>query len=89
MNMKTSISAIVLLLSSSAGWACDLCKAKQPKGLENITHGQGPTGNMDYVIMYSAIVMVGYALVMSVWYLIRPKEQKRDRIKNSILDDLQ
>ncbi|AOR27936.1 hypothetical protein FORMB_08850 [Formosa sp. Hel1_33_131] len=72
---------------SNAGFACEVCKAKQPKGFENLTHGEGPQGNIDYFIMYSAAVIVGYTLIMSVKYLVKPKENNRDHIKNLILND--
>lgn len=64
--------------------ACDLCKKNQPKGLENITHGTGPTGHMDYVIIWSAIIIVFVALFLSVKYLVNPKETSPSHIKNRI-----
>lgn len=77
---------IILLLNSKshASTMCDLCKAKQPKGFENITHGEGPEGNIDYIIMYSAILIVGYTLFMSIKYLANPKEKKESHIKNIV-----
>ncbi|WP_346882650.1 hypothetical protein [uncultured Algibacter sp.] len=67
--------------------ACPLCEKNQPKGFENITHGQGPEGNIDYVIMYSAILIVGYTLIMSLKYLIKPKERESSHIKNLVLNE--
>jgi len=72
---------------SNAGYACEVCKAKQPKGFENLTHGEGPQGNIDYFIMYSAILIVGYTLIMSVKYLINPKEKNQRHIKNIVLNE--
>ena len=72
---------------SNISAACEVCKAKQPKGFENLTHGEGPQGNLDYFIMYSAIIIVGYTLIMSVKYLVKPKESNRSHIKNLILND--
>ena len=72
---------------SNAGYACEVCKAKQPKGFENLTHGEGPQGNIDYLIMYSAILIVGYTLIMSVKYLINPKEKNQRHIKNIVLNE--
>ncbi|WP_299255612.1 hypothetical protein [uncultured Aquimarina sp.] len=85
--MKTKIITFLLLLKCAISFACDLCKKNQPKGFENITHGDGPQDNIDYIIMYSAIVIVGYTLIMSLKYLIRPKENESNHIKNLILDN--
>lgn len=85
--MKTKITTFILLFISSASFACELCKKNQPKGFENITHGNGPEGNIDYIIMYSAIVIVGYTLIMSVYYLIKPKEKESSHIKNLVIDE--
>lgn len=66
--------------------ACDLCKKNQPKGFENITHGEGPTGNVDYIITWSAIILVAITLFLSIKYLVRPKENRPDHIKNIVWD---
>ena len=66
---------------------CPMCKSNQPKGFENITHGEGPEGNLDYIIMYGAIVIVGYTLFMSIKYLANPKEKQASHIKNLVLDE--
>ncbi|HET8736514.1 MAG TPA: hypothetical protein VFM69_07935 [Pricia sp.] len=66
--------------------ACDLCKENQPKGLENITHGEGPSGNIDYIITWSAVILVAITLFFSVKYLVRPKENDPDHIKNIVWD---
>ena len=67
--------------------ACDLCKANQPKGFENLTHGEGPQGNVDYIIMVIAIIIVGYTLIMSIKYLARPKETENNHVKNLVVGD--
>ena len=46
--MKNKLIIIIALVMSNAGFACEVCKAKQPKGFENLTHGEGPQGNIDY-----------------------------------------
>jgi len=78
---------IITFLFSVVALACPVCDAKQPKGFKNITHGEGPEGNIDYLIMYSAIIIVGYTLIMSVKYLTFPKEHKHNEIKNSVIKD--
>jgi len=85
--MKNKLFTIVALFMSAAGAACDLCKAKQPKGFENITHGQGPEGNLDYIIMLIAVIIVGFTLIMSVKYLIQPKEKNENHIKNLVINE--
>ncbi len=85
--MKKSINSLIffLILDLNMGYACDLCKKNQPKGLENVTHGTGPTGIIDYVITWSAIMIVGFTLFYSIKYLVNPKENDPSHIKNSIL----
>lgn len=85
--MKNKLFTIVLVFISTVSLACPLCESKQPKGFENITHGQGPEGNLDYIIMLIAIVIVGFTLIMSIKYLIKPKENNADHIKNLVLND--
>jgi hypothetical protein len=85
--MKNTLLTITAFLISAVCLACPVCKEKQPAGFENITHGSGPEGNWDYVIMYAAIVIVGYTLIMSIKYLIKPNETNKDHIKNLILDN--
>lgn len=85
--MKHKIPTIIALLISATSMACDLCKTKQPKGFENITHGEGPEGNLDYIIMIIAVVIVGYTLIMSIKYLVKPNEKNVDHIKNLVLNE--
>lgn len=66
--------------------ACDVCQNNQPKVLKNITHGTGPQGNIDYVIIWSALIIVALTLFFSLKYLIRPNENACDHIKNSIIE---
>lgn len=84
---KTAITSFVLLLTNfSSALACEVCKKNQPKVLENITHGSGPTGTIDYIITWSAVVIVTITLVMSIRFLIRPKETGVDHIKNIVMN---
>ena len=85
--MKNEFFISIAFLISELGFACELCKSKQPNGLENITHGKGPEGNLDFIIMYSAIIIVGFTFIMSVKYLIKPKERNKNHIKNLVLND--
>lgn len=83
--MKKKIITFIILLISAVIIACPVCEGNQPKGFKNITHGQGPEGNIDYIIMFIAILIVGFTLIMSIKYLIKPKEDNKDHIKNLVV----
>ena len=87
MKKRALILTAVFLLSSNFTFACDLCKKNQPKGLENITHGNGPSGSLDYFIIWSAIIIVGVTLFLSIKYLIKPKETNPEHIKNIVKNE--
>ncbi|GJM33337.1 MAG: hypothetical protein DHS20C18_23380 [Saprospiraceae bacterium] len=81
------LSGLFLFAFSQNVLACDLCKKNQPKGLENITHGPGPSGTIDYIITWSAVIIVMVTLYLSLKFLIRPKENNPDHIKNIVLNE--
>jgi hypothetical protein len=78
----------ILFLNSHTALACDVCADNQPAGLENITHGEGPTAIWDYIISWGAVIIVGFTLVYSLKYLIKPKENSTSHIKNIVIDNL-
>lgn len=80
------ISVILLAALPSGLWACEVCQNNQPKILKNITHGTGPQGNTDYIIIWSAVVIVAATLFLSIKLLIRPKEAAPDHIKNITME---
>lgn len=84
---KVTVLTFFMLVAHQISFACELCKKNQPKGLENITHGTGPTGTLDYIITWTAVVIVSVTLFYSIKYLVKPKENNPDHIKNSILND--
>lgn len=87
--MKTRVLSLILLFLLPAVhsvFACELCKAEQPAGLKNITHGPGPSGSLDYFIMYSAAVIVAVTLFYSIKYMVKPQEDDPDHAKNIILE---
>lgn len=86
MKKITILFALLLITGWQSAFACELCKKNQPKLLENITHGTGPTGTLDYIIIWSAIVIVSVTLFMSIKYLVKPKETNADHIKNIVLN---
>ncbi|WP_234364123.1 hypothetical protein [Lunatibacter salilacus] len=85
-NLKTLLITLIIFLYAPISYACEVCKSNQPKMLENITHGQGPQGNVDYLITWSAAILVAFTLVFSVIYLVKPKENKPGHIKNIVLE---
>ncbi|MCO5233355.1 MAG: hypothetical protein LC105_00420 [Chitinophagales bacterium] len=72
--------------NSSILLACDVCQEKQPDILKGITHGVGPQGDTDYIIIWSAIFIVLATLYLSVKYLVNPKETAPDHIKNIVVE---
>lgn len=87
--MKKKILLLIGLFFSSQmlTFACDVCEKNQPKGFENITHGAGPSGNLDYFIIWGAVIIVGFTLFYSLKYLIKPKENNPDHIKNIVRNE--
>lgn len=85
--MRKFMLPIFVLVSAFPSLACEVCKKNQPKVLENITHGAGPTGTLDYIITWSALVIVTFTLFMSIRFLIKPKETSPDHIKNIVLNE--
>jgi len=86
-KIRKTLLTITALFISAIVLACPVCEGNQPKGFENITHGQGPDGNIDYVIMFVAIIIVGYTLIMSIKYLVKPKENNKNHIKNLVVNE--
>lgn len=84
--MKTLLLLAVGVLASIPGWACELCQANQPKALRNITHGTGPQGDLDWIIIWSAVVIVGVTLFLSLKFLIKPREDRPGHIKNIVVE---
>ena len=86
MKKLTVLFALLLITGWQTALACELCKKNQPKVLENITHGTGPTGTLDYIITWTAVVIVSVTLFLSIKYLVKPKETNADHIKNIVLN---
>ena len=83
--MKNKLILLIAFLYSNFFMACPACKKRQPEGLENITHGSGPEGTIDYMIIWVSIIIVTVTFILSVKYLINPNEKNINHIKNSIL----
>jgi len=71
--MRTYIITVLGILISGISHACELCKSHQPELLREVAHGMGPQGMMDYVIMWSSVVIVSVTLIVTILLLARPK----------------
>ncbi len=67
--------------------ACELCKEKQPKALAEITHGAGPNGTLDYIIIWSAVIIVSLTFFYSIKYLVKPEKADPQHIKNIVTQE--
>ncbi|HLS70697.1 MAG TPA: hypothetical protein VK027_03470 [Chitinophagaceae bacterium] len=84
---KIAFLISIFLLSIPYGlFACEVCEKNQPKVLQGVTHGAGPQGNIDYIITWSAVVIVGITLFYSLKFLIKPKEDNPEHIKNIVVE---
>jgi len=84
---KTLSLWLCFLLAGVPVFACEVCQRNQPKPLKGITHGIGPTGNLDYIIIGIASVIVIIAFILSIKFLIWPKEKNTSHIKNIVLNE--
>lgn len=86
-KIATIVSGLLFSISNSA-MACELCKENQPKVLRSVSHGAGPQGNIDYIIIWTAAVLVGIALFFSLKYLIKPNEDGKSHVKNIVIENI-
>ena len=77
---KLSILIVLLLIQNIGSFACTVCKSQQPKVLQGITHGTGPGGTLDYIIISGAAVLVLVTLILSIRFLVRPGETDPNHI---------
>jgi hypothetical protein len=68
-NLLTLLATLLLALPALA---CPLCAKNQPKGFANITHGVGPGGPFDYVMLYGSIAVVVFTMGLFLHFLVRP-----------------
>lgn len=85
--MRRIYLTVSLLLNALWLLACPVCERNQPKILQGITHGAGPQGKWDYVIIWVAVAIVLCTLFFSVKWLIRPGEKSDQHIKRFILNN--
>ena len=84
--MKKILLSVFAVLPALSVLACPVCEKQQPEILRGITHGTGPNSSWDYVIVWSAVVIVLFTLYFSVKWLIRPGERSQTHIKRFILN---
>lgn len=84
--MKIVFTGFAAMLLSVTSFACEVCEKRQPKFLQGISHGAGPDGNLDYVIVWATILVVLATLYYSVKYLVHPKEKEAGHIKTMVID---
>jgi phage shock protein PspC (stress-responsive transcriptional regulator) len=84
--MKKGLVLIALIVPGLITHACPACEKQQPKILRGITHGAGPTGNWDYVIVAVAVVITLATLFYAVKWMIKPGEKDLNHIKRTVLN---
>jgi hypothetical protein len=83
--MKRVFAFIIFLTGNTSIYACDACEKQQPKILQGITHGAGPQGRLDYLIVSVAAVIVVATLFFSMKWLLSPGEKGEKHIKRVVL----
>jgi hypothetical protein len=78
---------ISTLIPGGLALACSVCEKQQPKILRGITHGAGPQGRFDYIIIWIMVVITMATLYYSIKWLVRPGEKNGGHIKRFILNE--
>lgn len=84
--MKKLIFLIAFVCQGLVIFACPACEKQQPKLLRGITHGAGPSGNMDYVIVIAAVLLTGVIFFYALKWMIKPGEKDLNHIKRTVLN---
>lgn len=84
--MRRYLLISFLLTFPGLARACEVCLAQQPKFMRGWTHGAGPQGDLDYVIVFIAVLIVAFTLAYAIKYLVRPGEREPDHIKRIVLN---
>jgi len=87
MKLKFLITVLVFFLGHQFALACEVCKKQQPAGFENITHGAGPSGAIDYIIIATATAIVLFTVYLTLKHLFRPCENNPEHIKNIVRNE--
>ena len=87
MKKKLCFLLFFMITSWQGLMACKVCEKNQPAPLKGITHGIGPTGTIDYIIIGIASIIVTVTLYLSIKYMVKPKEGDVYHIKNIVLNE--
>lgn len=85
--MKRLIIVLVFIFSHFGLFACPVCEKQQPAMLKGISHGTGPQGSWDMIIIWISIAIVALTLFFSIKFLVRPGEKSETHIKRFILNN--
>lgn len=77
---------ILFVLLAQAISACPVCEKQQPEITQGLTHGAGPQSNWDWVIIAVIAAITVLTFILSLKYLIKPKEKNANHIKRLILN---
>ncbi len=86
MKKSGAIFSVCAFWMGQSAFACEVCKNNQPGMLKNISHGTGPGGILDYLIIWSAVFFVSVTLFLSIKYLVKPHETSSNHIKNIVVE---
>lgn len=86
MKKFRNTAILFFLMLVNLALACDACKLQQPKVTRDFTHGVGPRGDFDWIIVAVIAVITIFTFIYSVKYLVNPGEKERSHIKNSIFN---
>lgn len=86
-HMKKLFLTLFIWVPALSVLACPACEKQQPGLLRGITHGTGPSGPLDMVIVWFMIIIVVLTLFFSLKWIIRPGEKSSDHIKRFILNN--
>lgn len=87
MKKYIALGVLSLTVLRPAALACEVCGAQQPEILRGLTHGAGPQGNFDYVIVLATVAVVLFTLVYAIKCLVRPGEREATHIKRIVLEE--
>ncbi len=86
MKILKNIAILVCLFVINFAFACEACKLQQPKVTRDFTHGIGPRGDYDWIIVAVIAVITVLTFIYSMKFLLKPGEKDADHIKYSIFN---
>ena len=84
---KTLLLLFVGLFVALPLWACPVCEKRQPKGFAGITHGVGPGGLFDYLMLYGSILIVVITFGLFLRYLLKPESAPNQLRRRQFIGD--